>query len=571
MKKRISFVILVLLSVLFIKQTSAQDKKIWASGYARSLFQQNNMQTPNDTMTPVLSNNGYVLVDLAVNAQPNSNTYLHAMIRVRNDLGGFWGSGVTFDLRQMYVKGLIKKAIRYQLGDIDYKLTPYTFFSQSEELSSHQTEVIDIFRDVVHYDLFFNKNNTWRQQGAAVDFSLEFDKGIEEWEFNFFTSRNRTSDFGLQDERFFVGGNTTIRQSKYFEAGLNYIDLMDIKGTSRSNSYFHNPVVTGTSAWQFQTQHLSLGLHTESGISEMYEVNNPNFNKQRDYFYDVSLKIKRMKSNTSFNVGYINVGPQFRSVGAQTKRVNFQSINQFYSRYGNEQLVRAISAMDLMQDVSIFQLNFQPPLNDYSIAYDNINPYGNATPNRAGMMFDAQHIAKDTAFQLFSRLQSLVEVVGMGSNDKRSFTQWHLGGVVNIDKFFKKYHKNIAISFGYTGGQTIRNTSFEEANIDFFQSYLDWGIRLELVSQFDVIASQRFIRAQGNEFKTVRGNSTEVIQFIPEFFSLKEQVLMLALRYHFSPKNTLNLVGQRMFWNQERSGLPSYHLSQFAILYTLQF
>ena len=175
-KKYIVVIALTLCSTI----TLAQGKKVWASGAARSVFQQNTLGTEGDTITPTNLNSGNTLVDVALNARPNANTFVHAMVRVRNDFGGFWGSGVTFDMRQMYLKGLVNDAVRYQLGDINYKLSPYTFFNNQEELSSHQSEVLDIYRDMVHYDLFYTDDNTWRQQGAAVDFTLEFSKAVKE-------------------------------------------------------------------------------------------------------------------------------------------------------------------------------------------------------------------------------------------------------------------------------------------------------------------------------------------------------------------------------------------------------
>lgn len=560
-----------IIAFLVATTVQAQDKKIWASGAARSIFQQNEINVPNDTVTPRKSNSGYALVDLAVNAQPNKNTYLNAMIRVRNDLGGFWGSGVTFDLRQMYVKGLVKDAIRYQLGDIDYKLTPFTFYNNQEELTHHQMDALNIFRQIVHYDMFFNNDNTWRQQGAAVDFAVEFDKGIEEWLFNIFASRNRPSDFGMQSDRVFFGGNTTIKQSKYLSAGMNYIDLMDIRGTSRSNMAFHNPVITGTTKWNYDIPKVNFELNTESGISEMYEINNPNMMRMRDYFYDLALSGKLKNSATKASVGYINVGPQFRSIGAQTKRVNFQGINQFYGRYGNDQLTRDITNMDLMQDVSIYQLSFDPSMNDYSIAYDNITPFGKATPNRKGLSIDAEHQAKDSLYFVTASFNALSEVVGQGTNDLRSFNQVRFYGTFDIDRLIKNYNKNIALSVGYTRGNTVRNTAFPEADIDFTNSFLDLGIKVALVSNFDFVATQRFIRATGNEFKSVRGNSTEVINFAEEKFDLNETMLMLAVRYHFSEKNTLNVVWQKMNWSNAPSNKPEYDLNQFAIVYMLNF
>ena len=109
----------------------AQDnnKKYWLSGNARNVINLDEIHTEDDSLATSKVEYGHTLIDLSANIKPNDNTYINAILRVRNEYGGFWGSGVTFDLRQLYMKGLIANAIRYQVGDFSYKLTPFTFYN----------------------------------------------------------------------------------------------------------------------------------------------------------------------------------------------------------------------------------------------------------------------------------------------------------------------------------------------------------------------------------------------------------------------------------------------------------
>ena len=75
-----------------------------------------------------------VLTDLGFKINPNATTEILGMIRVKNDLGGFWGSNVAFDVRQIYVRGVAGNVLRYQIGNIDYKLTPYTFYNHNPDM-----------------------------------------------------------------------------------------------------------------------------------------------------------------------------------------------------------------------------------------------------------------------------------------------------------------------------------------------------------------------------------------------------------------------------------------------------
>ena len=81
------------------------------------------------------------------------------------------------------------------ITDINYKLTPFTFFNNNEEMYSNTPDIFKMYSDMVHYDLFYNDNNTWRQQGVAADFSLSFKKFADEMQFNLFSTRVKTTDF----------------------------------------------------------------------------------------------------------------------------------------------------------------------------------------------------------------------------------------------------------------------------------------------------------------------------------------------------------------------------------------
>ena len=166
-------ILLTALTLLLSVSAFSQDtqKKYWVSGNARGLFYLDEFQgQAQDSTTARKSEYGHTLVDLSANIRPNNNTFIRTTLRVRNEYGGFWGSGVTFDVRELYLKGLIANSVRYQIGDIDYKLTPFTLFNDSEEMYENSLDIFNMYSDMVHYDLFYTENNTWRQQGLATHF-----------------------------------------------------------------------------------------------------------------------------------------------------------------------------------------------------------------------------------------------------------------------------------------------------------------------------------------------------------------------------------------------------------------
>ncbi|MFT5725875.1 MAG: hypothetical protein ACI9JN_003005, partial [Bacteroidia bacterium] len=500
------------------------------------------------------------------------NTFLHGMVRVRNDFGGFWGSGVSFDMRQMYLKGLVNDAVRYQLGDINYKLSPYTFYNNQESLTGHQSEALEIYRDMVHYDLFYTEDNTWRQQGAAVDFALEFSKYAQELMINTFVFRNRPTDFGQTSDRIFFGGNATLLQSKKLALGLNYVDMMDIRGTSNSDMAFHNPVITGTTEMHQKVKDFQFKFMSESGVSEMYTLNDPQAKGLRDYFYDLDLKITKGKKLPALSLNYINVGPQFRSVGAQSRRIDFGAQNLMYSRYGNDQVIRPVTQLDMIQDASLYQPRLSAGLQRYAPQYDNVQPYGKATPNRKGMSIKVGHTTQNELFDVNATYRMLSEVVGQGTEELRSFNVIDFNALVRLDTLIPNYKNALELSIGVSNQSTQRDVAIDTANVDLTASVLDFGLKIGLTKNFAILGNYRIIQASGVEWLNTRNDYSEIVDFEEFSTEMTQKMMVVALRYTFDTKNHLNIVWQKLSYEDtSRIDVPSFDLSQFGIVYSMYF
>jgi hypothetical protein len=169
--------ILILLMFVVNVCYSQKERKVTFVGGARSVMTNNrlvvNDTIAEDTSTAKRNTGGYALIDLGVNIKPNKNTEILGMFRIKNNFGGFWGSGVTFDVRQLYMKGVVAKALRYQLGDLNLKQTAFTLFNHHADAIDSLPTVFNLQRNIVNYEKFYQKN-TWRMQGANVDFGISF-------------------------------------------------------------------------------------------------------------------------------------------------------------------------------------------------------------------------------------------------------------------------------------------------------------------------------------------------------------------------------------------------------------
>ena len=312
------------LLLTIMSDVMAQGKKVTFNGLARSRLYNNNLAVNgvlDDTVTAKKVNNGQNLLDLAIDIKPNENTEIIGELRILNNFGGFWGADVEIGIRQLYVKGIVGNALRYQLGDINYKLTPYTFYSADEELNVNEADVFSMFRGVIHYEQFY-KENTWRQQGAAADFAVQFADYLKELQFKGFISRVNNSNASTIADRLYAVAHVGLVQSKYLSVGGNYSNLFDVQGTFLDSTAYANPVysLSYEAKWGKEKQ-FNIIWSGESGMSRSFFHNDTLHPDLGDGFFETGLTFEHLKTGFSITAGYRDVGPDFRSAAAQTRRL----------------------------------------------------------------------------------------------------------------------------------------------------------------------------------------------------------------------------------------------------------
>lgn len=577
MTKKIT--VIALLFILSVSSYAQENtKKFWLSGLSRGVYSLDELKgEETDTTSASKAEYGHTLVDLSANIRPNEHTYIRTTIRVRNDYGGFWGSGTTFDLRELYLRGLIANSVRYQVGDMDYKLSPFTFYNNNEDLYENTLDIFNMYSEMMHYDYFFKGNNTWRQQGLATDFSLSFKKGIEELQFNLFTSRINPSNFSTVSDRVFFGGNLTMVQSDQFSAGLNYINLTDVAGTSNNLNYFKNPVLTGTYKVNAIQGDFKFQLDGESGFSKSFTENNEDpdnvvkENLVEDYFNYSTFTTDYAPLNLKFTIAYRNVGQGFRSAGAQMRRLKFATQAFMFNRYTNEQIVRPIGMWDIHNDPTLYNSQIQVGLAEFYPQYNNIDPYGLATPNRKGLDFDLIHIDEQNRYSFSLQYGMLSEIVGLGVDDLKKFNTLSGNLDLNIENMLPIYDKQILIQLGYTNDQTKRT-----GDQDFIQTELNTqriyaGITLELTDKLYYLAGYESIKASGDDYLANRDRNDVIDDFTLFETELSEKIIGMGLRYEFDDKNNLQILWQDYNWSNSVLGTEDYGFDRLSVIYIMKF
>lgn len=565
-----------ILSLVFVTQLSfAQQQKFQVNGDARGyLFAKNmNIDRNIDSVNTPRANYGHTLVDLGFSIFPNENTEIISSFRIRNELGGFWGGGVSFNVRQLTLRGVARNIVKYELGDIDLKMTPYTLFNHFEEGAINEGEIFALRRQIVHYDMFYHDDNSWRMQGGQVNFGLEFNKFLKALEFQGFITRQRPTDGITMPERLYGGGTITWKQNDFLSFVYNSISLFDLTNTIQDSIRYSNSVKTfSVNYLKPLNDNIKIGFDAEAGFSNARYSNyiNPLApDLQNDWFYDAAFIADFNKKNVQFKLGYKDVGADFFSPGAQTKRVDFSRFPGVFQQYTNNVIGRPINLVDIMNFNADYSFQINEQLMDYNIAYNNITPYGVATPNRRGVYLHAGR-EDSTAFRRsFVQVAQLFESRGTGTNIKKSFTSIAAGTDLYINDLFK-WKKEIVLNFGIQHDITARGGDvFEKVN--FNSTLIDLGLSFELVKNFDVLFGAKFLRAKGNEFMIERNVFNTVNNLRAVDIDFNETILAGGLRYKFSEKNQLLINYQAHNIRNGGNLGVDYGMSQFNILYVLNF
>ncbi len=567
--------IALLLAAGLFQTVQAQDeKKITFTGMARGLYYGDKLTQDSsepDTVTAPKLNSGHVMVDLGVNIRPNKNTEILGMVRVRNDYGGFWGSGVTFDVRQLYIKGVIGGIFKYQLGDFNYRMSRYTFWNYDQEVISQQPAIFRQQTDVINYEHFYDNDNSRRQQGASLGFALVFRKFVKELQVNAVTTRVRASDFAQVDDRLFSGFNMQLVQSKYLNLGFNYANLYDVSGTSKNNVGLRNPVMTGTVQAAFIFKNYEAKLDGEFGKSRTFYQNSTTAPDWNGKFLDFSLKLSQSKWGVHLTGNAIQIGSAFRSPGTQTKRIDFAQQALAYTRISNNQELRPFTMLDLMRESSFYVLQLRPYLMDFAPKYDNITPYGDATPNRQGMIVRLRYEKKYSPITAEFAHYALQEMRSEGTLNPRMFSRNQFQAEVKVNEYFKNWKKRFNVSFNYRSDQTTREGEELVRGVDLKTNVLSTGFEIEVLPSFDLMFGMQQLNYQGFDYTAVRNNFSEIFNFNEYEVDGEETMLAYGARYRFSEKTFISAQMSRFNTQNKLSTLPAYDLNQFMLLFQMKF
>ena len=546
--------------------------KFSMKGGARSVLANSELQVKDsipDKVTAPKNAGGYALIDLGFNIRPNKNTEILGMIRINNRFGGFWGAGVSFDVRQLWLKGVIADKVRYQLGDINLKQTPFTFWNHDEDRCMQQPAVFDLQRDIVNYESFFVPGS-WRQQGAAADFGLESVKLKSDWNFHGYLTRLNPTNFGSQPERLHTGATANWVWNKKATLAYNISRIFDVKETATQPLLFQNTVQTLSWEWR---QLIGKELFTfggEAGNSSYRMVHDTASPHLQDFFIHGFVKVAPVSKRWEAEAGYINVGPDFRSMAAQSKRIDYNAQPLLYNRYTQMQIDRPLHLLDFIGNTNLYRTGINTRLMAYNPLINNVLPYGIATFNRQGFYAKAKYNIVKNTITMDAQHWRLSEILGQGTPELKKMNMTRLDINCDAGKLLGlKKQAKVQLSACDQNTRRKSNRAYEELDLNSLQ----WsaGMEIEVMKDIDLLGGYTVLQGKGTDMMAVRNEYTEVIDFAGFSANQKHSTAAVGLRVRFGGKTYLALMYQRMQFQNRAQAYRDYSIGQIQAIYNMTF
>lgn len=523
---------------------------------------------------------GYTLLDLGINLEKKEKFYLNAILRGRNPFGLFWGEGTTFEFRKITMGGIIGSGINYEMGDIYVEMSPYTVYMPDLEYNKYEADYFALRRGIVGYENFINGNKRFLQ-GVKSDGTLLFTKGIQKLYLGGFATRtSEITQLGSPDI-LMTGLNGKAIQGKYGSAGLNFVSIFDLPVATNTEEYNATTFTTSLNPSYEVNEKLKLGIDAELGGSNYtYKTTVQDDNIAfSGFMLDVKAKAELKKLKTTVTAGFKNVDPAFRAPGAQTRRIQYGQTAQVFPNSGvdkiNDTTFALTSRTPLLYDrftqENMYKQGISRRLEGFNPAFNNVNPYGDATPNRTGLVASVARGDKNDAFSLDAKVQLLSEIEGdiTSGTELRKFTSIASGLLVNVSKI-AEFKNDLFVSLGYQSENTTRAGN---EKIDLASSILDGSITYEFVKDVDLMLGYKYFVAKGNEYLFQYSASNYVKNFIDEYaVDAKQSMLTFGGRFRFTEKSavTLNysIIDAKNALTSEKD---DYKWNQLFVNYTMKF
>ncbi len=531
MKKKYLYYLLCFILFPIITQSQVTSK-LWLDGNARVIFNRDALEgtlKQTDTVSTRSNGGGATILDLGFHFTPIDDIEIFSEVRLKNDFGGMWGNKNFVELRRLSARGVINNKIAFSFGDIYLKQTKFTLFNYEQELSEYEPSAFKFYRDFVNYENYY-QSNYWRLQGIQTNFSYNMYNFIEQIDFDAFATRIRGLEWLGKPELLMLGGSTVITLNNKINFGFHYVNTFEVLSTSNSLVAYYNPVFNTKLSYSGSLKDIPYKALLEGGFSKrgwdgdsLAPIIKGNFLK---------AKIHVIRNQAEINIGFRYVDTDFRSIGAQTRRIEYNNITTTYPYYSNDYLQRKVSLLDLMSDPNVYNQKLSTSLMNYNPMYSSVTPYGDATPNRIGLKVDIDNLKITEFLSAKVQTQYFSEIIGQGTVNKRRFNKSTLYSILSLDKllsFSNNFDLELSINI-----ENVKRDGNDFETINFNSKLYSGSISYELIKNLKIIAGAKVFYADGNEFIAERDMYDQINDYSNNIYDTKETILIGGLKHHFA-------------------------------------
>ena len=511
---------------------SQVKSKIWYDGNTRVMYNRDALEgvlKETDTVSTRSNGSGFTIVDLGLHFTPISDIEISSEIRLRNEFGGMWGNRSQVELRTLSAKGVVNNKIAFSVGDLYLKQTKFTLYNYDQEFSLYEPSVFKFYRDFINYENFYQSNH-WRLQGFQTNFSYNMYNLIEQIDIDGFTARVRGLEWLGDPELLMLGGSALFRLNNKFNIGSHYINSFEVRSSANTTVAYHNPVLNIQLSYSGVSKGIPYKALLEGGFSKRGWDGDSLAPEIKGNFIKGSIYSESEKG--IFNMEFRYVDTDFRSIGAQTRRVEYNNINTTYPYYSNNYTQRKVTMLDIMSDPNIYNQSLSTSLMNYNPMYSAVSPYGDATPNRVGLIAQIQKVDITDFFSAKLQSQYFSEVIGQGTTEKRRYNKSAVYSSIDLDRLLSL--KNSVMIEGSMDVEMVKRGGNDFEKINFSSILYSGSILIELIKDLKIVAGAKIFSVDGNEFVAERDIYDQINDYENKSYDSKETVLIGGLQYHFT-------------------------------------
>ena len=530
--KKIYLYYLLFLMLLPVLAQSQVKSKLWYDGNSRVIFNRDALEgtlKDTDTVSTRSNGGGSTVLDLGFHFTPLNDIEILSEIRLKNDFGGMWGNKSVVELRRLSAKGIVNNKIAFSIGDIYLKQTKFTLYNYQQDLSEYEPSVFKFYRDYVNYENFYQSNYR-RLQGLQTNFSYSMYNFIEQIDIDAFSARVRGGEWLGKPELLMLGGSAIVKLSNKINLGSHYVNTFEVLSSSNGTVAYYNPVLNTQIAYYGSLNNNPYKMLLEAGMSKRGWDGDSLAPEIKGNFMQASIYSKRKK--VGIDLGFRYVDSDFRSMGAQTRRIQYNSTNSTYPYYSNNYTQRKVSLLDIMSDPNVYNQNLSTSLMNYNPMYSSVSPYGDATPNRIGFTAKISDMNLTDYFILNIQTQFFTEAIGQGTTQKRMMNKSALHSMLLLDKLLSV--KKSLILEGSMNFESVNRAGEDYERIDFRSVLFSGSISYELIKNFKLITGAKVFYAEGNEFIADRDEYDQINDYSNHFYDTKETILLAGIQHHFT-------------------------------------